>query len=40
MLAAGPDASRESKTARELMKRWIDESYRAIADKKLLAMLS
>lgn len=24
----------------ELMKRWIDESYRAIADKKLLAMLS
>jgi predicted DNA-binding protein (MmcQ/YjbR family) len=24
----------------ELMKRWIDESYRLIADKKLLAMLS
>ena len=24
----------------ELMKRWIDESYRAIADKKLSAMLS
>lgn len=24
----------------ERMKRWIDESYRAIADKKLLAMLS
>ena len=23
----------------DLMKRWIDESYRAIADKKLLAML-
>lgn len=24
----------------ELMKRWIDESYRAIADKRLLAMLA
>ena len=24
----------------ELLKRWIDESYRVIADKKVLAMLS